>query len=93
MCTNEIAKFAEKVFEQFPQIPVVEIAKIWSEQQDITFSETEFFNTNLTNIFDSEMINFILKVHGKFTVNPLIEKFKIMWVVNLYTPKICQHIY
>jgi hypothetical protein len=37
MSTNEIAKYAEKVHENFPQIPVVEIAKVWCEQQAYPF--------------------------------------------------------
>ena len=92
MSTNEIAKYAEKVHEQFPQIRVVEIAKIWCEHQAIPFSEMEFFNTELTNISTSEIVNFILKVHEKFPENSLTEMLKI-WTVEEYKPKICQHIY
>ena len=63
MSTNEIAKYAEKIRKNFPQIPVVEIVTIWCEQQGMPFFETEFFNTNLTNLSDSEMVEFIFKVH------------------------------
>jgi hypothetical protein len=40
MPTNEIATYAEKLRENFPQIPVVEIVQIWCEQQGIPLSET-----------------------------------------------------
>ena len=56
-----------------------------------TFSVTEFFNTNLSNIAGREIVNFILKLYEKFPVNPLIKMFKLWWGVNVYKPKICQH--
>ena len=40
MSTNDFSTYAEKVHENFPQIPVVEIAKLWCEQQGRPFSET-----------------------------------------------------
>ena len=92
MSTNEIATYAEKVHETFPQIPVVEIVTLWHEQRSIPISETEFFNTNLTNISDSEMVDFIFKEHEKFPENSLMDMF-IIWAVMKHTPKACQYIY
>ena len=84
--------------ERFPQIPLVEIVKMWLEQWNMPFySEdskilVEFFNTNFTNTSNSEMVNFIFKVHEKFPENPLMELFKI-WTAEEYKPKTCKHIY
>jgi hypothetical protein len=86
MSTNEIATYTEKVHENFPGIPVDEMVKICCEQQAIPYSETEFFNTNLTNIPTSAIIKFILKVHKKFPENPLMGLFKI-WTVEEYKPR------
>jgi len=57
MSTNEIVEYAVKVHEKFPQIAVVEIVKIWCEQRGVDFSETEFFNTYLRNIFITDVVN------------------------------------
>ena len=38
------------------------------------------------------MIDFIFKVHEKFTENSLMELFKIC-TIKEYKPKICQHMY
>jgi hypothetical protein len=37
MSTNEIAKYAKKVHERFPQIPVVEIAKYGAKNRAYPF--------------------------------------------------------
>ena len=53
----------------------------------IPFSEN--FNINLTNISNSEIVDFIFNVNKKFPENPLMELFKI-WTDK---PKTCHHIY
>jgi len=63
MSINEIVKYAEDVHEKFHQIFVVEIVKIWLQQRNIPFSETEFVNTNLGNICTWGMVDFIFKVY------------------------------
>jgi len=90
MFTKDIATYAEKVHENFPQIPVVEIVKIWCEQYGV--SETEFLNTNLENMSNSEMVDFIFEVHEKFPENSLMEMFEI-WAVEEYKHKTSQIIY
>jgi len=89
MSIKGIATYAEKLREIYPEIPAVEIVKIWREQYVV--SGTEFLNINLENISTTEMVYFILKVHEKFPENPLVELFKIC-TVEEYKPKICQHI-
>ena len=70
MSTNEIATYAEKVHEWFPQVPVVEIATYGSKNRAYPFCNW-IINTNLTNIAGREIVNFILKINEKFPVNPL----------------------
>jgi len=88
MTINEIVKYAEEVHAHFPQISVVEIVKIWLEQRNMPFSETECVNTNLTNICSCVMVDFIFKVYKKFLELSLLVVL-IIWTNKECKPETC----